>query len=785
MKDAEAEDNEDDDGEKKKKKKKKKKHDDEGDDVDDEDGEKKKKKKKKKKHDDEEDGDGEAEDNEDDDGEKKKKKKKKKKHDDEGDDVDDEDGEKKKKKKSKKKKNIEEEEDSTEITEDVSESRDIEPENTEENKQEQEQEQEQEKSGGKKKKKDRRTGRKKTRVTVEATDILAAAISASEVSTPAEVESNGDEDKTKENIEKVTEKLEKLNVKDVPFDEIGELKTRATRSAIPKPDNLNVTGDYLSHINSKDILINNFSISAFGQQLVKDTTLSLVHGRRYGLLGANGCGKSTLLQVIARRDVYIPNTIDIYVLDREFDATDMTAIEAVVDIVKSERDNLEIEMEDILAEGNTEDPRLEVIMERLNELDVGFAERKAKDVLRGLGFSDEMLLMKTREFSGGWRMRISLARALFVKPTLLLLDEPTNHLDLGACVWLEEYLKQYEHTLLIISHSQDFLNGVCTDIIHMQRGKLNYYTGDYDTFVRARAEKEAAARKKQKIQEKQNKLMQEKMQKEGTRAVKQSKGKEKMLKERKEKAAKDMDEVVNEKQFSFKFNDCGRGLPPPVLQVRDADFGYDREHILFKDINFGLDLDSRVTIVGPNGAGKSTLLKLLVGQIEPLAGEVKRNHHLRIARFHQHLVEQLNMEQSPVEYMVSQFPEYKAQEMRQIIGRFGLTGKSQVIPMNQLSDGQCRRVIFAWLAMRNPHILFLDEPTNHLDIETIDALADAIDNFDGGVVLISHDFRLIDQVTKEIWVVENQKVTPWEGDIRDYKEYLRKQFEEAGGIELV
>jgi len=638
----------------------------------------------------------------------------------------------------------------------------------------------------KKKKKDRRTGRKKNRVTVEATDILAAAISASEVSTPAEVESNANnDDKTKENIEKVTEKLEKLNVNDVPFDEIGELKTRATRSAIPKPDNLNVTGDYLSHINSKDILINNFSISAFGQQLVKDTTLSLVHGRRYGLLGANGCGKSTLLQVIARRDVYIPNTIDIYVLDREFDATDMTAIEAVVDIVKSERDNLEIEMEDILAEGNTEDPRLEVIMERLNELDVGFAERKAKDVLRGLGFSEEMLLMKTREFSGGWRMRISLARALFVKPTLLLLDEPTNHLDLGACVWLEEYLKQYEHTLLIISHSQDFLNGVCTDIIHMQRGKLNYYTGDYDTFVRARAEKEAAARKKQKIQEKQNKLMQEKMQKEGTRAIKQSKGKEKMLKERKEKAAKDMDEVINEKQFTFRFNDCGRGLPPPVLQVRDADFGYDKDHILFKDINFGLDLDSRVTIVGPNGAGKSTLLKLLVGQIEPLAGEVKRNHHLRIARFHQHLVEQLNMEQSPVEYMITQFPEYKAQEMRQIIGRFGLTGKSQVIPMNQLSDGQCRRVIFAWLAMRNPHILFLDEPTNHLDIETIDALAEAIDNFDGGVVLISHDFRLIDQVTKEIWVVENQKVTPWEGDIRDYKEYLRKQFEEAGGIELV
>lgn len=350
--------------------------------------------------------------------------------------------------------------------------------------------------------------------------------------------------------------------------------------------------------------------------------------------------------MLGRREVPIQNSIDIYLLDREFDPTDMTAVEAVVDIVKTEKEALEIEQEELLGKpGGHEDPRFEAITDRINDLDLDTAERRAKEVLLGLGFSAEMQQMKTREFSGGWRMRISLARALFVKPTLLLLDEPTNHLggfllafsvlsrflgvyrlfplsfaDLGACVWLEEYLKKYKHTILFVSHSQDFLNGVCTDIMHMHNRKLDYYTGDYDGFVRSREEKDEYLKKRARAEEKQVKKMQDTVAKLGQKVAKQAKQKEKAMIKKNEKVADLKDELVVEKELKIRFNDCGRGIPPPVLQFRDVSFGYPGRKQLLKDVTFGLDLDSRVALVGPNGAGKSTLLKLMVGQGESYRG---------------------------------------------------------------------------------------------------------------------------------------------------------------------
>lgn len=232
--------------------------------------------------------------------------------------------------------------------------------------------------------------------------------------------------------------------------------------------------------------------------------------------------------------------------------------------------------------------------------------------------------------------------------------------------------------------------------------------------------------------------------------------------------------VITDKNVSFYFPSCGK-IPPPVIMVQNVSFRYsEKTNWIYKNLDFGIDLDSRVALVGPNGAGKSTLLKLLCGELVPTEGLVRTHSHLKIARYHQHLHEQLDLDISALEYMMQCFPEVKEkEEMRKIIGRYGLTGRQQICPIRQLSDGQRCRVVFAWLAWQVPHLLLLDEPTNHLDMETIDALADAINDFEGGMVLVSHDFRLISQVAEEIWICENATVTKWNSTIQDYKEFLR------------
>merc|ERR1719322_478227 len=236
------------------------------------------------------------------------------------------------------------------------------------------------------------------------------------------------------------------------------------------------------------------------------------------------------------------------------------------------------------------------------------------------------------------------------------------------------------------------------------------------------------------------------------------------------------EKATSEKSVTFCFYSCGK-LSPPVLQVENVSFRYNENTpFIYKNLEFGVDLDTRLALVGPNGAGKSTLLKLIYGDLIPSEGMIRRHNHLKIARYHQHLHELLEMDLSPLDYMLKKFPAIKERdEMRKVIGRYGITGKAQTAPIKQLSDGQKCRVVFAWLSHQVPHMLLLDEPTNHLDMETIDALADAINNFDGGVVLVSHDFRLIDQVAETIWICEKQTVTKWEGDILQYKEHLKSK----------
>lgn len=537
------------------------------------------------------------------------------------------------------------------------------------------------------------------------------------------------------------------------------------------------TGSLAVHPRSRDVKIATFSITFFGSELLQDTMLELNCGRRYGVIGLNGCGKSSLLAVLGNREVPIPDHIDIFHLTREIPASTKTALQCVME-VDEERIKLE-KLAEELAMSDEDDAQEQLIdiYERLDDMSADQAEAKAARILHGLGFDKDMQQKQAKDFSGGWRMRIALARALFVKPHLLLLDEPTNHLDLDACVWLEEELKEYKRILVLISHSQDFLNGVCTNIIHMTKKRLKYYTGNYEAFVRTRMELLENQMKQYNWEQDQIAHMKNYIARFGhgsAKLARQAQSKEKTL--AKMVAQGLTEKVTDDKVLNFYFPSCGT-VPPPVIMVQNVSFRYNENTPwIYKNLEFGIDLDTRLALVGPNGAGKSTLLKLLYGDLVPTSGMIRKNSHLRIARYHQHLHELLDLDVSPLDYMMREFPDVKEkEEMRKIIGRYGLTGRQQVCPIRQLSDGQRCRVVFAWLAWQVPHLLLLDEPTNHLDMETIDALADAINDFDGGMVLVSHDFRLINQVAEEIWVCEKETVTKWNGNILDYKDHLKNK----------
>lgn len=580
----------------------------------------------------------------------------------------------------------------------------------------------------------------------------------------------------------------KITKKDEEPETNGVVTNGATKTGVAKLtkelDNMDLAAEYrsctgvlTSHPDARDVHIDSVTLTFHGVELLKDTRLELNCGRRYGFLGLNGCGKSSLLEAIGRRELPIPEHIDIYHLTMEMPPSDKTALQCVLE-VEEERNRLERQAEELaLSETEEAQTMLLDIYERLDAMEAGKAERSAALLLNGLGFTKEMQYTACKHFSGGWRMRVALARALFIRPALLLLDEPTNHLDLEACVWLEQELKSYNRILVIISHSQDFLNGVCTNIINMNLQKLVYYGGNYDQFVTTRNEQDENQMKKFAWEQTQIAHMKNYIARFGhgsAKLARQAQSKEKTLKKMVDSGL--TEKVGTDKTLSFYFNDCGK-LPPPVIMVQNVSFQYSKEkpHI-YKNLEFGIDLDARIALVGPNGAGKSTLLKLICGELAPTDGLIRRHSHLKIGRYHQHLAEILDMELSALDWMNVQFPQIKdREEMRRIVGRYGLTGQQQTCPMKNLSDGQRCRVIFAWLAWQNPHLLLLDEPTNHLDIETIDSLAVAINYYEGGVLLVSHDFRLISQVAEEIWVCEHQTAKKFEGDIFSFKETLVKQ----------
>eukprot|EP01112_Ceratiomyxa_fruticulosa_P007177 TRINITY_DN1850_c0_g1_i2.p1 TRINITY_DN1850_c0_g1~~TRINITY_DN1850_c0_g1_i2.p1 ORF type:complete len:362 (+),score=81.86 TRINITY_DN1850_c0_g1_i2:40-1125(+) len=341
-----------------------------------------------------------------------------------------------------------------------------------------------------------------------------------------------------------------------------------------------------------------------------------------------------------------------------------------------------------------------------------------------------------------------------------------------------EYLKNYPRTLVIISHSQDFLNGVTTNTILLRMKRLTYYGGNYDTFVKTKAENDTNQMKQYHKQQEEIAHIKQFISSCGTYSnlVRQAKSREKVLNKMEEAGL--IEKVQDDRHFTFSFNDCGQ-LEGTVLTFDNVAFSYSgkKADYLYENLDLSVHLDSRVAIVGPNGNGKSTLLKLMVGDLIPSEGRVNRNPHLRIGRYHQHSTDVLDLDKTPLEFMREKFADLnlELEQWRSVIGRYGVSGHHQTSPIGIMSDGLKSRLVFAVISLRNPHVLLLDEPTNHLDMDCIDSLAEAINNYQGGLILVSHDFRLINQVAKEIWVCEKKTVKPFKGDIKAYKDQLRKE----------
>jgi ATP-binding cassette, subfamily F, member 1 len=580
--------------------------------------------------------------------------------------------------------------------------------------------------------------------------------------------------KSKKNITKKNQKsLLKKQLLEEDIDDLG-VKRNFT---LHQPSNS--TESFMD--GTTDILISNFSIYARGKVLFDNSELKIVKGRRYGLVGPNGHGKTTLLRHISERIFIFPPNIDCLLCEQEVNAGMSSPVDVILasDLTRMKLLNqekvlltkLELNHDDIIQE------ELNKVYEELCNIDSDAAEGKARRILFGLQFTTEMQNRPTENLSGGWRMRVSLARALFIEPTLLILDEPTNHLDLNAVIWLYDYLSTWKKTLLIVSHDQDFLDNVCTDMIDLDQHKLLYYKGNYTQF---KIMKKQLRGEQLKAYDRQQKQFNEAKKSNMTKAeaaekvmrtanARKAKGGKKAVKNSIIDNTKTMlVSKVKDYSVNFDFPDP-QEIQQPILGVHDVSFQYNEtSDWLFKNLEFGINMSSRIAIVGNNGVGKSTFLKLLIGHNTPTKGMVKRNHQLRIGEYNQHSTDQLGTDETPVEYLCRIF-DMNISCARKNLGRFGLVGHAHIIPMKDLSGGQKARVVFAEMANHSPDILVLDEPTNNLDIESIDALITAINKYTGGVVLVSHDTRLIMETNCELYVCGEQDVKSYGADLDAYR----------------
>ena len=513
--------------------------------------------------------------------------------------------------------------------------------------------------------------------------------------------------------------------------------------------------------------INDLTFRYGGRVLFDRATAVVSKGHRVALVGRNGTGKSTLLKLIAGQlqtdagAIGVPTGTKIGMVAQEAPSGATTLIDAVL-AADTERTALLAE-----AETATDPMRIGEIHARLADIEAHSAPSRAAQVLSGLGFDADAQARPCSDFSGGWRMRVALAGVLFARPDLLLLDEPTNHLDLEATIWLEGYLKNYPHTILLVSHDRDLLNSVPTTTIHVDQGRLVTYAGNYDQFLkqrRANMERLQAMATKQEAKRKHMMAFVERFRYKATKA-RQAQSRLKALEKLETITLMEDDaEVV----FNFPQPD---EMAPPLIALDGVTIGYGDRAIL-RRVNLRIDMDDRIALLGANGNGKSTLVKLLAGRLEAMAGEVKRPTKLRVGYFAQHQQDELDLSLTPIQQTQRIMPLAPEEKVRAHLGRFGFQQSKAETRIADLSGGEKARLLLALMSRETPHILMLDEPTNHLDVDSREALIEAINGFEGAVILISHDPHLIELTADRLLLVADGTVQPYDGDLDDYRRFL-------------
>ena len=522
-------------------------------------------------------------------------------------------------------------------------------------------------------------------------------------------------------------------------------------------------------VNPNSISINKFNLTVGTKILYQDSPLKLSKGI-YGLIGPNGCGKSTLLKHISTKQLPVHEKMLVLYVEQEIEASDsktpvQVIFEANQKLIKLKKREAEIEnmLENNLDGNEHIIEEYDELQQQLDSLSIDKQEPKIRQILAGLGFTVAEMDYPISKFSGGWRMRISLGRALYMEPDIMLLDEPTNHLDLLAVIWLSEYLSQWNKIVLLVSHNVGFLNNVCNNILNIEDKKIVAYKGNYYQFKKAMIQK-------QKTKEKEWNKFEKKI---------------KSMRKNKNKTKKDVDKFIKTSTIKkppkeYKVNIPFEDVPEfkdNVIKVENASFSYG-DKLILKDVDFGIDMTSRITIVGKNGSGKSTLMKMLMGELIPKSGSVWRQDRLRISYYHQHFDSQLPKNKSPVEFLDSILHQdmvingNRIQTIRKYLGHVGLSGKNHLSLINELSGGQKARVALVKIIFERPHLILMDEPTNHLDLETIQGLIDGLKEYNGGLVVITHEPELITQLDSMLFIVEKNKVIKWKGSFEDYVEKI-------------
>jgi ATP-binding cassette subfamily F protein 3 len=512
--------------------------------------------------------------------------------------------------------------------------------------------------------------------------------------------------------------------------------------------------------------LTDISVRIAGRLLIDSSSVQIVPGSRVGFVGRNGVGKSTLFHAI-RGDlptesgtIAVPPRWRIGSLAQEAPDGPDQLIEVVL---KADREREALMRE---AEVASDPDRIAEIQTRLVDIDAHSAPARAAAILSGLGFSSDDQTRPCSEFSGGWRMRVALAATLFAAPDLLLLDEPTNYLDLEGTLWLEDHLANYPRTVIVISHDRDLLDTSVDQILHLDRGKLTLYKGSYSSFEEQRATREMLDAKHARRQADERKRLQAFVDRFKAKASKarQAQSRVKMLERMKPVTA-----LVTQDVREISFPQPEKMLSPPIIAVDEVSVGYDPKQPVLNRVTLRVDTDDRIALLGANGNGKSTLVKLLAGRLLPFSGRVTRADKLSVGYFAQHQVDELNVDASPYDHIRRLLPDAPESKVRGRTGAIGFSGKAGDTRVKNLSGGEKARLLLGLATFFGPNMIILDEPTNHLDIDSRAALAEAINDFPGAVIMVSHDRYLIEACADQLWVVANHAVTNYDGDLDDYR----------------